>query len=173
MLRNYFQHSKLYQPVSIGAPHDTVTAHMQCYVLTDIDTERIYYYVLTGISQCLVTTSAVFTSAPYSAEVKERVELYLNFPSVPSRPVLGQNLILFSYLIGFFWSFFVKRFRWLLLEDQRIKVTHWRWPAYADAERRRRHISNTSETSDVEAIAWSRSLPGHFTPWKDPVPTVH
>ena len=33
---------------------------------------------------------------PYSAKVKERVELYLSYSSGPSRPVLGQTFILLT-----------------------------------------------------------------------------
>jgi len=43
-------------------------------------------------------------TTPYSAEVKERIELYLYSPSGPSWPLLGWNLLYFTLLYStYFW----------------------------------------------------------------------
>ena len=54
----------------------------------------VYVYVFLEVSETILVWRIYIVGIPSSAEVKERVELYLYSPSGPSWPILGGTLSL-------------------------------------------------------------------------------
>jgi hypothetical protein len=83
--------------------------------------------------------SGVNLPPPSNAEVKERVELYLDSPSGPSCPVLGSNLpLLFTW--GIEWSLLILwRLNWIYTIDKDLVRTSQR-TVYASVRKTNRRM---------------------------------